>query len=511
MASHIILPKEEEEEVEEGLGVAVEADHDSPEPPRYRHLQPAPKSLPFSATCVRISRDSYPNLRALRNASATTLRDDDAAFAKLDEGDYGYVLDDVQHLTDYLPELPTFPNPLQDHPAYSTVKQYFVNADDTVPEKVVVQKNSPRGVHFRRAGPRQRVYFEPEDVKACIVTCGGLCPGLNTVIRELVCGLSHMYNVNDVFGIQVYIIGGDGTQKGAYEIFKEIRRRGLKVAVAGIPKTIDNDIAVIDKSFGFDTAVEEAQRAIDAAHVEASSAENGIGLVKLMGRYSGFIAMYATLASRDVDCCLIPESPFYLEGEGGLFEYIERRLKENNHMVIVVAEGAGQDLIAKSIPVADQLDASGNKLLLDVGLWLTHKIKDHCKSKKMEMTIKYIDPTYMIRAIPSNASDNVYCTLLAHSAIHGAMAGYSFTVGMVNGRHAYIPFHRVTSTRNKVKITDRMWARLLSSTNQPSFLSKEDIMEAREAERLANRLPVPAGSSEHSKKHSASLLSNGEK
>ncbi|XP_037406518.1 ATP-dependent 6-phosphofructokinase 6-like [Triticum urartu] len=563
MASHIILPKEEEEEeeVEEGLGVAVEADHDSPEPPRYRHLQPAQKALPFSATCVRISRDSYPNLRALRNASATSLRDDDAAFAKLDEGDYGYVLDDVQHLTDYLPELPTFPNPLQDHPAYSTVKQYFVNADDTVPEKVVVQKNSPRGVHFRRAGPRQRVYFEPEDVKACIVTCGGLCPGLNTVIRELVCGLSHMYNVNDVFGIQngykgfyssnylpmtpksvndihkrggtvlgssrgghdthkivdniqdrginqVYIIGGDGTQKGAYEIFKEIRRRGLKVAVAGIPKTIDNDIAVIDKSFGFDTAVEEAQRAIDAAHVEASSAENGIGLVKLMGRYSGFIAMYATLASRDVDCCLIPESPFYLEGEGGLFEYIERRLKENNHMVIVVAEGAGQDLIAKSIPVADQLDASGNKLLLDVGLWLTHKIKDHCKSKKMEMTIKYIDPTYMIRAIPSNASDNVYCTLLAHSAIHGAMAGYSFTVGMVNGRHAYIPFHRVTSTRNKVKITDRMWARLLSSTNQPSFLSKEDIMEAREAERLANRLPVPAGSSEHTKKHSASVLSN---
>ncbi|VAH63582.1 unnamed protein product [Triticum turgidum subsp. durum] len=563
MASHIILPKEEEEEeeVEEGLGVAVEADHDSPEPPRYRHLQPAQKALPFSATCVRISRDSYPNLRALRNASATSLRDDDAAFAKLDEGDYGYVLDDVQHLTDYLPELPTFPNPLQDHPAYSTVKQYFVNADDTVPEKVVVQKNSPRGVHFRRAGPRQRVYFEPEDVKACIVTCGGLCPGLNTVIRELVCGLSHMYNVNDVFGIQngykgfyssnylpmtpksvndihkrggtvlgssrgghdthkivdniqdrginqVYIIGGDGTQKGAYEIFKEIRRRGLKVAVAGIPKTIDNDIAVIDKSFGFDTAVEEAQRAIDAAHVEASSAENGIGLVKLMGRYSGFIAMYATLASRDVDCCLIPESPFFLEGEGGLFEYIERRLKENNHMVIVVAEGAGQDLIAKSIPVADQLDASGNKLLLDVGLWLTHKIKDHCKSKKMEMTIKYIDPTYMIRAIPSNASDNVYCTLLAHSAIHGAMAGYSFTVGMVNGRHAYIPFHRVTSTRNKVKITDRMWARLLSSTNQPSFLSKEDIMEAREAERLANRLPVPAGSSEHTKKHSASVLSN---
>ncbi|KAG8077847.1 hypothetical protein GUJ93_ZPchr0007g3483 [Zizania palustris] len=426
MASHIILPKEEEEEV--GLGVAVEQDHDSPAAPGYQRQEPVAKAQPFSAMCVRISRDSYPNLRALRNASALSLPDDDAAFAKLEEGDYGYLLDDVPHFTDYLSDLPTFPNPLQDHPAYSTVKQYFVNADDTVPEKVVVQKNSPRGLHFRRAGPRQRVYFESEDVKACIVTCGGLCPGLNTVIRELVCGLSHMYNVSDIFGIQngykgfyssnylpmtpksvndihkrggtvlgtsrgghdtkkivdniqdrginqVYIIGGDGTQKGAYEIYKEIRRRGLKVAVAGIPKTIDNDIAVIDKSFGFDSAVEEAQRAIDAAHVEASSAENGIGLVKLMGRYSGFIAMYATLASRDVDCCLIPESPFYLEGEGGLFEYIERRLKENNHMVIVVAEGAGQDLIAKSIAAADRIDASGNKLLLDVGLWLTHKIK----------------------------------------------------------------------------------------------------------------------------------------
>ncbi|KAF8751387.1 hypothetical protein HU200_012059 [Digitaria exilis] len=553
-SSHIILPKEEEEAAAEaGLGVAVEADHDSPAPCPFQEHAPGKAALPFSATCVRISRDSYPNLRALRNASALDLHEDDAAFVKVEEGDYGYVLDDVPHLTDYLPDLPTFPNPLQDHPAYSTVKQYFVNADDTVPEKVVVQKNSPRGVHFRRAGPRQRVYFESEEVKACIVTCGGLCPGLNTVIRELVCGLSHMYNVNDIFGIQngykgfyssnyltmtaksvndihkrggtvlgtsrgghdtkkivdniqdrginqVYIIGGDGTQKGAYEIYKEIRRRGLQVAVAGIPKTIDNDIAVIDKSFGFDTAVEEAQRAINAAHVEASSAENGIGLVKLMGRYSGFIAMYATLASRDVDCCLIPESPFYLEGEGGLFEYIDRRLKENNHMVIVVAEGAGQDLIAQSIPAADQQDASGNKLLLDVGLWLTHKIKDYCKSKKMEMTIKYIDPTYMIRAIPSNASDNVYCTLLAHSAIHGAMAGYSFTVGMVNGRHAYIPFHRVTSTRNKVRITDRMWARLLSSTNQPSFLSKEDIDAAREADRK---------NGENAKKKPASMLANG--
>ncbi|PKU82142.1 6-phosphofructokinase 3 [Dendrobium catenatum] len=471
------------------------------------------------------------NIGELRSSDKGVMAPEGKSEPKLVFGEAGYVLEDVPHFVDYIPSLPTYPNPLQDNPAYSVVKQYFVNEGDTVAQKIVVHKSSPRGTHFRRAGPRQRVYFESDEVHACIVTCGGLCPGLNTVIREIVCGLSHMYGVTKILGIeggykgfyarntvpltpksvndvhkrggtilgtsrgghntskivdsiqdrginQVYIIGGDGTQKGASVIFEEIRRRGLKVAVVGIPKTIDNDIAVIDKSFGFDTAVEEAQRAINAAHVEAESIENGIGVVKLMGRYSGFIAMHATLASRDVDCCLIPESPFYLEGKGGLFDFVDKRLKENGHMVLVVAEGAGQENIAESMRSMDLEDASGNKLLLDVGLWLSQKIKDHFSSKKKKTTInlKYIDPTYMIRAVPSNASDNVYCTLLAHSAIHGAMAGYTgFTVGPVNGRHAYIPFYRVTETQNKVVITDRMWARLLSSTNQPSFLCQNDL------------------------------------
>ncbi|KAI7725755.1 hypothetical protein M8C21_011082 [Ambrosia artemisiifolia] len=411
--------------------------------------------------------------------------------AKVVSGDRGYVLEDVPHLTDYLSDLLTYPNPLQDHPAYAVVKQYFVNTDDTIAQKIVVHADSPRGTHFRRAGPRQKVYFKSDDVHACIVTCGGLCPGLNTVIREIVGSLHDMYGVTRIEGIeggyrgfysrntipltpkvvngihkrggtiigtsrggydnkkivnsiedrginQVYIIGGDGTQKGASAIYEEVRRRGLNVAVVGIPKTIDNDIpVVIDQSFGFDTAVEEAQRAINAAHVEAESNENCIGLVKLMGRNSGFIAMHATLASRDVDCCLIPESSFYLEGPGGLFEYIEKRLKENGHM-------------------------------------------GHFKKQtEMEINLKYIDPTYMIRAVPSNASDNVYCTLLAQSAVHGAMAGYTgFTVGPVHGRECYLPFYRITEKQNKVVITDRMWARLLSSTNQPSFLSTKDIIES---------------------------------
>ncbi|GAB4854347.1 ATP-dependent 6-phosphofructokinase 3 [Ancistrocladus abbreviatus] len=454
---------------------------------------------------------------------------------KLVKGELGYVLEDVPHLSDYIPDLPTYPNPLQDNAAYSVVKQYFVHTDDTVPQKIVVHKDSPRGRHFRRAGPRQRVYFKSDEVRACVVTCGGLCPGLNTVIREIVCALHNMYGVSKVLGIeggyrgfysrntitltpkvvndihkrggtiigtsrgghdtakivdsiqdrginQVYIIGGDGTQKGAAFIYEEIRRRGLKVVVAGIPKTIDNDIPVIDRSFGFDTAVEEAQRAINAAHVESESMENGVGVVKLMGRYSGFIAMYATLASRDVDCCLIPESPFFLEGKGGLFEFMEQRLMENGHMVIVIAEGAGQELLTEYR--RDEKDASGNRLLKDVGLWISQQIKDYFGTqRKMTINLKYIDPTYMIRAIPSNASDNVYCTLLAQSAVHGAMAGYTgFTTGLVNGRHTYIPFYRITERQNKVVITDRMWARLLSSTNQPSFMRPKDCTEAKKAE-----------------------------
>ncbi|WOK98556.1 ATP-dependent 6-phosphofructokinase 6 [Canna indica] len=511
------------------------SDHQEPQSPTGRRIRDFEfrTSLPRVRTSCIFSTAPDPSPKSSVRSSPSTMGSDTRSTVKIVKGDFGYVLEDVPHLTDYLPDLSTYPNPLQDNPAYSVVKQYFVDQDDTVPKKVVVQKDKPRGLHFRRAGPRQKVYFESDDVRACIVTCGGLCPGLNTVIREIVCGLSYMYGVNRIIGIeggyrgfyarntieltpksvndihkrggtilgtsrgghdtlkivdniqdrginQVYIIGGDGTQKGAAVIFEEIRRRGLKVVVAGIPKTIDNDIAIIDKSFGFDTAVEEAQRAINAAHVESESVENGIGVVKLMGRYSGFIAMYATLASRDVDCCLIPESPFYLEGKGGLFEYIEKRLKENGHMVIVVAEGAGQDLIAESMKSMGNEDASGNKLLLDVGLWLSQRIKNYFTSReKMAINLKYIDPTYMIRAIPSNASDNVYCTLLAQCAVHGAMAGYTgFTVGLVNGRHTYIPFDRVTETGNKVVITDRMWARLLSSTNQPSFLSSEDIEEA---------------------------------
>lgn len=433
-------------------------------------------------------------------------------------------LKDLPHLNHYISNLKTFPNPLDLNPYFHTpqLQHFYITLND------LVFSHSTRFA-YRSAGPRNSVFFNPSDVRAAIVTCGGLCPGLNTVIRELVVGLWDLYGVRQIFGItagyrgfyssstqplvqlnpsivhhwhtkggtvlqtsrggfdlckivdaiqnqgfnQVYIIGGDGTMRGAVKIFNEIKQRKLNVAVVGIPKTVDNDVGIIDRSFGFQTAVEMAQQAISAAHVEAESAVNGIGLVKLMGRSTGHIVLHATLSSRDVDCCLIPELDFYLEGKGGLFEFLDQRLKENGHAVLVVAEGAGQDIIPRTESQKEERDESGNPVFLDVGVWLKSELKkwwdrDHPGEL---FTVKYIDPTYMIRAVHANATDNLYCTLLAHSAIHGVMAGYTgFVAGPINGNYAYIPLEDVACAKNPVNTKDHNWSWVRSVTNQPDFL-----------------------------------------
>ncbi|KAF9664321.1 hypothetical protein SADUNF_Sadunf16G0006300 [Salix dunnii] len=442
-------------------------------------------------------------------------------------------LQKLPHLTDYLPNLKPLPNPLEKNSLYHPPAGFYINQSEVVLGQIILDlsadgeaaSSSTAQLAYNRAGPRWQVYFEPKDIKAAIVTCGGLCPGMNTVVRELVVGLWEMYGVRQIYGVtagyrgfysrdpvelnpklvhnwhklggtaletsrggfdlnkivdgiehhgfnQVYIIGGDGTMRGAVSIFNEIRRRKLNIAVAGIPKTVDNDIGIIDRSFGFQTAVEMAQQAINAAHVEAESAVNGIGLVKLMGRSTGHIALHATLSSRDVDCCLIPEIEFYLEGEGGLFDFLGKRLKENGHAVLVVAEGAGQDMIPRTEAQKEERDESGNLVFLDFGLWLKSELKnwwarDHAKEL---FTVKYIDPTYMIRAVPANATDSVYCTLVAYSAIHGVMAGYTgFVSGLINGNYAYIPVEEVALAKNEVNTKDHKWAWVRSVTNQPDF------------------------------------------
>lgn len=372
-----------------------------------------------------------------------------------------------------------------------------------------------------RAGPRKNIYFDPEKVKAAIVTCGGLCPGLNDVIRQIVFtlekygvkkivgipfgyrgffdeGLSEIPlsrrfvqninlnggsvlgvsrgggNINDIVdsiqarGIDMlFVLGGNGTHAGANTIHDECRRRRLKVSVVGVPKTIDNDILLMDKTFGFDTAVEEAQRAIRSAYIEAHSAYHGIGLVKLMGRSSGFIAMHASLSSGQTDICLIPEAPFKLEGPHGVLQHLEYLIKTKGSAVICVAEGAGQELLEKS----NATDASGNAVLSDIGVHIQQKIKSHFKGIGVPADVKYIDPTYMIRACRANASDAILCTVLGQNAVHGAFAGFSgITTGICNTHYVYLPIPEVITSPRCVDPDSRMWHRCLTSTGQPDFV-----------------------------------------
>jgi 6-phosphofructokinase 1 len=272
----------------------------------------------------------------------------------------------------------------------------------------------------------------------------------------------------------LFVIGGDGTIRAAMKIVTEIAARGSKIAVVGIPKTIDNDIMYIDQSFGFQTAFSEATKSIRAAHVEATGAPNGVGLVKLMGRHSGFIACYASLAMSDVNFVLIPEVPFQLDGDGGLLNVLRKRLERRGHAVIVVAEGAGQELLdADAVPAGSaKTDASGNKRLTDVGPWLRDRIGGHFKSIGVELNLKYIDPSYQIRSVPANPHDSVYCVRLAHNAVHAAISGRTeIVIGRWRGRFVHVPMSLTTRQRNTVDPHGDLWMSVLEATGQPRVLA----------------------------------------
>lgn len=382
---------------------------------------------------------------------------------------------------------------------------------------------------FEIAGPRRKIFFDPSKVKAAIVTCGGLCPGINDVIRALVMELYYRYGVRNIIGIRygfqglipeyghdvielnpeivkdihmlggsflscsrgnqdisamvdalermnisiLFCIGGDGTMRGAELITEEIGKRQKRIGVVGIPKTIDNDIMIIEKSFGFDTAIQEAVKVIQCAHVEAKGAPNGVGLVKLMGRQSGHIAASAALAQGDANFVLIPEIPFDLEGRKGFLPTLERRLRERHHAVILVAEGAGQDLLHRNgMPV--RTDPSGNVRLADIGLFLKERIEEYFKQRGMEVNLKYIDPGYIIRSVIANASDSLYCGVLAKYAVHAAMAGKTgMVVGLVNNTYVHLPLNAVASRRKMVDPNGNIWMNVLESTGQPASLKND--------------------------------------
>ena len=406
--------------------------------------------------------------------------------------------------------------------------QHYIDEGDKVLFDDTVSMISSRGAvkldelpGFEPAGPRRKIYFDPAKTRVGIVTCGGLCPGLNNVIRGLVLNLTSHYGVKRIFGFRhgyqgfiakyghdvvdltpelvanidedggtilgtsrgqqdlgevvdclsrmniniLFVIGGDGTLRGAREIARIASERGEKIAVVGIPKTIDNDIPYIDQSFGFQTAFAKAAESIRAANAEARSAPGGVGIVRLMGRHSGFIACYATLAKSDADVVLIPEVPFAMEGEGGVLNYVRRRVEQRGHAVIVVAEGAGQDLFPGP---STATDASGNRKLHDIGAMLSRRIAEHFAEHNVEFNLKYIDPSYVIRSVPANPYDNVYTIRLAHAAVHAAMSGRTeMVVGRWRRRFIHIPMSLAISHRNEVDPSGDLWMSVLEATGQP--------------------------------------------
>jgi 6-phosphofructokinase 1 len=429
--------------------------------------------------------------------------------------------------------------------------EHYVNETDRVLLDDTMSVAAARGTSvallpsLEPCGPRRKIFFDPSKTRAGIVTCGGLCPGLNDVIRGLVRSLTHQYGVRRVTGFRngyegfiasyahgiveltpagvaditveggtvlgtsrghqdpqeivdclerlninvLFVVGGDGSMRGAMRIAEMAAERQLKISVVGIPKTIDNDIPYIDQSFGFQTAFSRAAEAIRAVNVEAKSTPHGVGLVKLMGRHSGFIACYATLANHDADVVLIPEVPFGLDGPDGLLAYVHRRVIERGHAVIVVAEGAGQELLTgdktvKAVPIAT--DASGNARLQDIGPYLRGRIGEHLNAAGIPANVRYIDPSYAIRSVPANAYDKAYCLRLAHHAVHAAMAGRtSMVVGRLRRRFVHIPIAVAVSRRNQVDPHGDLWMSVLEATGQPMRIGTPPKQSTRRA-RLAS-------------------------
>jgi 6-phosphofructokinase 1 len=280
-----------------------------------------------------------------------------------------------------------------------------------------------------------------------------------------------MVNRLEALGVDIlFVIGGDGSQRGAHDVFEEVRRRGGRMSIVGVPKTIDNDLMFMDRSFGYQTAFAAAFHAVTAAHTEARGARNGVGLVKLMGRDSGFIACSAALATGEANVVLIPEVPFALDDTNGLFDILERRLADRGHAVVIVAEGAGQDLIPTT---AETTDASGNKLHADIGVFLKDRIHRHFREKKVELNLKYIDPSYLIRSVPAAPEDRIFCLNLGRHAVHAAMAGKTgMVVARWHQRYVHLPMNLVTRGRRKVDPNGDLWRSVVEATGQPARMGR---------------------------------------
>ena len=418
------------------------------------------------------------------------------------------------------------PSPVRHHAFIPEGGRVYI--EESVPLLRLLEEKLGHEPSFERAGPHEKIFHDPSWTRVGILTAGGLCPGLNNVIKGLVEILSFDYGIKTIYGIRygyagltprggqeplllnpdevdtiheiggtilgsargqqpteeivdtlmrmninvLFCIGGDGSLRCARDIAEMCLERHLSISVVGVPKTIDNDLQFVGPSFGFETAVAEATNVIRSAHVEAKGTMNGVGLVKLMGRDSGFITAYAALANPVVNFCLIPEVDFELEGPNGLLSALERRFASGKtHTVVVVAEGAGQRLMDG---VAGT-DASGNVLKKDIGEFLKQRISAHFKAKGIPSSVKYFDPSYMIRSVPARGTDAIRCYMLARNAVHAAMAGRTnCVVGTVGDNYTLVPIRLATIERQQVRLDGDLWRSVMDATGQ-EFYFNDDI------------------------------------
>ena len=403
-------------------------------------------------------------------------------------------------------------------PRFASKLTHTVSDDVHIPERIEV--GSHPGLKFELAGPRAKLFFDPKKTRAGIVTCGGLCPGLNNVIRSLFLELHYGYGVSEVIGFRggysgldpkcslepvtitpqfvdgihqqggtilgssrgpvsieravenliarkidiLFTVGGDGTQRGANDLYQTARKHGHALSVVGVPKTIDNDVGFVSCTFGFFSAVEEAKRVIECAHTEARSVPGGIGLVKLMGRHAGFITAGAVVASQDVNFALIPEVPFKIDI---FLAALKQRMLNKSHAVIAVAEGAGQELLATD---TKKRDASGNVKLKDIGPFLREKIETFFKAKGISVAVRYFDPSYQVRSRPANCEDALLCDLFARHAAHAAMAGKTgVVIGFLHERFIHVPIELLATHTKRLDPASGWWRSVLATTGQPAL------------------------------------------
>jgi len=404
--------------------------------------------------------------------------------------------------------------------------RHFVNPDELVMGHIITNdskqaaRDSETANGCFRANATRHIYWDPKDVRAAIVTCGGLCPGLNSVVRELTDCLYNEYGVKDILGMRggyhglsnpeeltpmyltpkivneihmkggsvlmagrggndcirivdklkerdinmLFVVGGDGTQSGAHALFLEARKRKMPISIVGVPKSIDNDVMYFDKTFGFESAVAEAVSVIRGSFVEATSANRAVSIVKLMGRDAGFVSMYAAVASNLVDLCLIPEVDVKLQD---VLAYVDKVLAQKGYMVVAVAEGAGQNFVE-----SEGVDPTGHTKYGDVGVFLRDAINEHLKRSDDGGRSFYFDPSYMIRAVPANPIDHIFCSRLSRDAVHTAMRGYTgVCVGPIHNIIIIMPMNNIASRQKTVNVHRNMWQVCVHQSGMPQQLA----------------------------------------